>query len=92
MAAPLGNKNASQPRLWQAAIRRALEAKSRREGIEALDKVAEALLKKAEEGDLEAIKVLGDRLDGKAAQQQIISGDEYGGPVQLEVVWQSKDG
>ena len=65
-----------------------MESKSRREGIEALDKVAEALLKKAEEGDLEAIKVLGDRLDGKPAQQQIHTGAEDG-PIRHVFGWQS---
>ena len=86
--APIGNNNAGEARLWRAAIRRALEVKSRREGIEALDKVAEALIAKAEEGDIAALKELGDRIDGKAAQQTIITGQE-GGPVRMTFGWSS---
>lgn len=43
-------------------------------GADRLRRIAEALLAKAEEGDLAAIKELGDRLDGKPAQT--IQGDE----------------
>ena len=65
-----------------------VEVKSRREGIEALDKVAEALIAKAEEGDIAALKELGDRIDGKAAQQTIITGSEDG-PVRMTFGWSS---
>ena len=68
MAAPLGNQYAAKDRLWRAAILRALEARSRVDQVQALDKIAEAMLSKAAEGDLTAIKELGDRLDGKSMQ------------------------
>jgi hypothetical protein len=38
-----------------------------------IHKVAEALFRKAEEGDISAIKELGDRIDGKSMQE--ISGN-----------------
>ena len=60
MAAPLGNNNAAKAKVWQAAISRALEARTRREGVEALDLLAEKLLQKAEEGEISALKELGD--------------------------------
>lgn len=65
MAAPEGNTNSSRSnRLWADTIRRAIIQSD----AERLRRIAEALLTKAEEGDLPAIKELGDRLDGKSIQ------------------------
>lgn len=65
MAGTLGNTNSSKNnRLWGDTIRRAVAQSD----MERLRRIAEKLLDKAEEGDLAAIKELGDRLDGKAAQ------------------------
>jgi hypothetical protein len=61
MAAPMGNSNAARGTLWRDAIRKAL-AKDKG----ALEKVAESLIAAAQDGDMQAIKKLGDRLDGKA--------------------------
>lgn len=66
--APVGNQNAAKGKRWADAIDRALAARSKVEGIQALDALAEKLLTLADEGDLGALKELGDRLDGKAAQ------------------------
>lgn len=66
--APKGNNNAGKGRRWLSAIERALDKRSKRDQIEALDELAEQLLNKCAEGDLGALKELGDRLDGKAAQ------------------------
>lgn len=49
---------------WAGAIRRAIAESDR----EALLDIAKALVAKAAEGDLQAIKELGDRLDGKPHQ------------------------
>lgn len=68
MGAPFGNQNAVKAKRWAQAIDRALEKRSRSAGIEALDALAEKLLVLAEQGDLAALKELGDRMDGKAAQ------------------------
>jgi hypothetical protein len=71
--APKGNTNSNKNnRLWADTIRRAVvQSDSKR-----LRKIAEALLTKAEEGDIGAIKEIGDRLDGKAQQQIVGSGEE----------------
>lgn len=68
MPAPLGNQNASVGKKWKAAIDRALEQRSRLAQKEALDELAERLLQKCDEGDMSALKELGDRLDGKVPQ------------------------
>lgn len=80
--APEGNTNSSKNnRLWGNTIRRALAQSN----PDRLRNIAEALLKKAEEGDLGAIKEIGDRLDGKAAQSLTVSGDE-GNPLYVTQV------
>jgi hypothetical protein len=65
MAAAEGNEYSSvNNRLWANTLRRAIV---QGDG-ERLRRIAERLLDKAEEGDLGAIKEVGDRIDGKAAQ------------------------
>ena len=82
--APKGNKNSSKAnRLWRNTIERAIAQSA---DPDVLRNIANQLLAKALEGDLGAIKELGDRLDGKAAQQVIVNGDEEGGPVQVGYV------
>lgn len=72
MAAPEGNTNSSKNnRLWANTIRRAI---IQGDG-EKLRKIADKLIALAEDGDLQAIKELGDRLDGKAAQSVALSND-----------------
>ena len=64
--APEGNTNSnSDNRLWANTIRRAVLQSD----AERLRKIAEALLDKAAEGDISAIKEMGDRLDGKSVQK-----------------------
>ena len=71
MAAPLGNKNAVKNRPWAEVINRALiQGDGQR-----LRTIAEKLLTLAENGDIQALKEVGDRLDGKPAQQVQLSGD-----------------
>ena len=58
-----GNKNSNKSnRLWGDTIKRAC---MQNDG-ERLRRIAERLLDQAEEGNIAAIKELGDRLDGKA--------------------------
>jgi len=66
--APLGNTNGSKGRPWTHAINRALAKRSKTEQHEELIAIAEALLDKAKDGDMVAIKEIGDRLDGKPMQ------------------------
>jgi uncharacterized membrane protein len=86
VAAPLGNQYAKRSRVWTAAIERALAKRSLNDQNEAIDALAETLLKKVEEGDVSAIKELGDRLEGKPVQALEHSGAD-GGP--LTVTWKS---
>ena len=63
--APKGNKNAVKDnRLWGDAVRRAV---MQRKG-QKLRQLADKLVDLAQEGDIQALKELGDRLDGRAAQ------------------------
>lgn len=80
MAAPKGNQNAAKAKIWSAAIERALAEKSRAKGKVMLDECARALVDKAAEGDVSALKELGDRLEGKPVQA--VTGAD-GGPVQV---------
>ncbi len=76
MAAPLGNQYAVKSKRWLTAIDKALAKRSRPDQIEALDALAEKLLVLCEAGELSALKELGDRLDGKAAQQIDLGGKD----------------
>jgi hypothetical protein len=77
MAAPLGNSNArKENRLWADAVRRCIvQGKT-------LESLAAVLIAKALEGDMVAIKEIGDRLDGKP-KQAIVGGDEDDNPIAL---------
>ena len=70
MGAPLKNKNSSKEnRAWGKVVKKlAIQEDAKR-----LHNVAEALFRKAEDGDISAIKELGDRIDGKSMQE--ISGN-----------------
>jgi hypothetical protein len=58
-----GNKNAARGAEWREAVVKAIK---RGQG---LDKLADVLVAKALDGDMVAIKEVGDRLDGKPKQQ-----------------------
>lgn len=77
--APIGNKNATKNRPWAEAINRALLAEDGKK----LRALAERLIDKASEGDVTALKEIGDRMDGKA--MQAITGAD-GGNLKVEVV------
>jgi hypothetical protein len=81
MPAPIGNQNAAKAKVWSAAIARALEKRSKLEQKDALDDLAEKLLGLCDQGDLGALKELGDRLEGKAAQAIGLGQDPNAGPV-----------
>lgn len=83
MGAAIGNQNARKGK-WADAIDRAVCVEDPVSRRRRLDAIAERLIAKAEEGDIQAIKELGDRLDGKAAQQIVHSGDSES-PVRLVI-------
>lgn len=77
MGAPVGNNNSStENRLWANTIRRAVAQGDAKK----LRQIADKLIELAAEGDMQAIKELGDRIDGKPKQQTEITGAE-GGPI-----------
>lgn len=81
-------------KLWRNAINRAL-ARHAKGDLHAIDRCASRLVKKGLNGDLVALKEIGDRVDGKPAQIQILQGDEEGGPIKVtrvEIVAANADG
>lgn len=76
--APEGNKNATKNRPWAEAVHRALLAEDGKK----LRQIADKLIDKALEGDVSALKEIGDRVDGKAIQA--VTGAD-GGPIVVEI-------
>jgi hypothetical protein len=70
--APLGNKNAVKAREWVGALR----VQALANDGEKLRACAIKLFDLAMDGDLEALKEIGDRLDGKVKQVIKHEGDE----------------
>lgn len=58
-----GNQNAAKGKIWRSVIAKRLAERA------ALEKIADMLIDKALDGDMAAIKEVGDRTDGKAVQQ-----------------------
>lgn len=81
MARPVGSPNKDKP--FRDALRIAIAAAD--DNPRQLRKLAEKLYDKAEEGDVQAIREVADRLDGKVAQA-IIGGDDDDNPVQLALI------
>ena len=73
VGAPLGNKNGTKNRPWAEAVNRALLAEDGKK----LRALADKLIDKALEGDVAALKEIGDRVDGKPIQaiQGEVTGD-----------------
>jgi len=72
--APKGNNNAGKNKAWSDAVHKALMAEHEPDKKK-LHKLAEKLVDMAIEGDMQAIRECGDRMDGKAHQSVEISGD-----------------
>jgi hypothetical protein len=71
MAAPVGNNNATKNKYWSDALRKYIT-----QNPQELEEAAKALFQKAKEGDVAAMREIGDRLEGKAAQSVTVSGDD----------------
>lgn len=84
--APKGNRNAAKGKAWANALQRAL-AQYESDGVvrgEALRAIADKCIEQALEGDKDARKEIGDRLDGRPAQT--ITGED-GGPIRTDTHW-----
>jgi len=73
--APKGNNNAGKNKAWSDAVRKALMAEHEPDKKK-LHKLAEKLVDMAIEGDMQAIRECGDRMDGKAQQGITLADDE----------------
>jgi hypothetical protein len=71
MAAPEGNKNATKNKYWSDALRKYILQNPKE-----LEEAAKALFAKAKDGDVAAMKEIGDRLEGKAVQRVEGSGED----------------
>ena len=76
VGAPKGNKNATKGKPWQDAINRALARFGEGSYDGGLNKLADQLIEKCTEGDLPALKELGDRIEGRPAQTTVLEGNE----------------
>lgn len=91
MGAPLGNQNAAKAKRWAAAIERAIERIGQVQPAEkddfrtpfmkGIDELADKFVATAMVEGVTGYKEIGDRLDGKAAQQIMVGGDPDGVPV-----------
>ena len=68
VGAPLGNNNGQKNRVWSLALEKALENRSKGDQMKSLIELANALIAKCLEGDMVALKELGDRIEGKPLQ------------------------
>jgi len=73
VGAPVGNTNSNKNnRIWANTIRKLAV----QEDYKRIHVIAEKLFEKAAEGDLGAMKEVGDRLDGKAIATQELTGPD----------------
>lgn len=82
MSAPKGNQFARKAKIWEQAIKRAIARRANGEIEHGLDELADKLVTLVAQGDLPALKELGDRLDGKPAQA-IIGGSDDDPPISV---------
>ena len=82
-------KGATADKFWSEAVRLAVYREEQDEGRKKkrLNIIADKLCRMAMEGDMAAIKEIGERLDGKAPQAQIIQGDADQ-PLKIAIEWQ----
>ena len=84
-----GNDNGSKNKPWREAIEKELTGNA---NAKKLRGIAKALIEQANDGNMQAIKELGDRLDGKAAQSTEITGKDGGDiPIRHIIDYQDAD-
>lgn len=73
-------------KLWRDAIQASLSTNTEGEyNLEHIRAVSDALIIAAKAGDIQAIKEIGDRIDGKVPQG--IGGDDELGPIGVQIMW-----
>lgn len=70
MAAPKGNQYAAKGRRFASVIAKRIDE------LKAWDKLADALVTKALDGDMQALKEVADRIDGKAKESIDLSSED----------------
>jgi hypothetical protein len=86
MGAGPGKRLGGKPdKLWRDALSVAIKRAGKDDPRPYLARIAEKCVEKAMEGDLAAIKEIGDRLDGKPAQQLVHEGGDE--PMKIVAVW-----
>jgi hypothetical protein len=81
MARPIGAQNKDKP--YRDALRMAIAEAG--DNFKTLREVAAAHVEKAKAGDINAIRELADRLDGKVPQAVV--GDDEHGPIEHVIRW-----
>lgn len=83
----------SKQKDWAEALRRAVHRESAGKGSPKwLDVIANRVVEAAADGDAQAFKEIGDRLDGKPKQQTEVSGpDGEALPLSISVGFKSAD-
>ena len=77
VGAPVGNNNAGKNHVWRGALNRAL-SQYQGNGIprgQALNLIAERVVKQALQGDKDSIAEIANRLDGKPSQAVSVAQD-----------------
>ncbi len=84
-----GRPTGSVTKPWKDALNLALKRIDTSDGQPYLTRVAESVVAAAINGDMQAAKEIGDRLDGKSTQP--LTG-ENDGPIKLTVEWSKSPG
>lgn len=87
MARPRGRPlGSTTERIWQDAMRKAAFELSRGRGTpRKIELAARAVVDAAVKGDMEAARIMGDRIDGRPIQQTNLAGHD-GGPLDLSAL------
>jgi hypothetical protein len=86
--APIGNTNAKKGRLWNEALRKAINQDNGKRLRDSIEK----LLTFASNGEPWAIKELADRLDGRPRQTNVLEGSDEPPLKGINIVFVSPDG
>lgn len=78
-------KGSTNDRLWRDAVRKAALERDPKSKQQYITLAARATVLAAAGGDAQAVKEMGDRLDGKPAQA-IIGGDEDAPPIAVQFI------